>query len=263
MPKIQKTKKFTKGDKLTNKPVSFAKLLLLISMKTPKKVNEISKFFKKNTKLLEKKDIGKLYAQALSLITSEILKIKETFPKLQTRKFDNIHKIISSVGKPKPKLNMMTKSSSKKQVIILMSNENKTRFMESFSSHIANLNRVLKNIKSDVMADFVCMNQASIIIVTNKVTSSLNLQIIKRYVKNTNQIDSDKVETPQLPQSKSYLKIIDILYLLENTNIPIFTDVVKTIISNNHIFNNIMVVSKPNIIKVLPKSDIAIIWLDI
>jgi len=36
-----------------------------------------------------------------------------------------------------------------------------------------------------------------------------------------------------------------------------------TIIKSNHIFNNIVVVSKPYIIKVSPKSDIAIIWLDI
>ena len=46
------------------------------------------------------------------------------------------------------------------------------------------------------MADFVCMDQAGIIIVTNKVTSYFDLQMIERYVKNANQIDSDKVETP-------------------------------------------------------------------
>ena len=43
----------------------------------------------------------------------------------------------------------------RKQVIILISNDNKTKFMESLSSHITNLNRALKNIKSEVMADFV------------------------------------------------------------------------------------------------------------
>ena len=154
---------------------------------------------------------------------------------------------------------MTTKGPSRKQVIIPMNNENKTRFMESSSSHIANLNRALKNIKSDVMANFVYMDQADIIIVTNKVISSLDLQIIKRYMKNMNQIDSDKVETPQLPQSKSYLKIIDIPYLLENTNMPISADVVEMIIRNNHIFNNITVALKPRIIKVLPKLDMAII----
>ena len=111
-------------------------------MKTPKKVNEISKFFKKDTKPLENKDISKSYTQALFPITSENLKIKETFPKLQTRKINNIHKIINNVGKPKPKLNMITKGPSRKQVI--MSNKNKTRFIESSSSHITNFNRALK-----------------------------------------------------------------------------------------------------------------------
>jgi len=59
------------------------------------------------------------------------------------------------------------------------------------------------------------------------------------------------------------LKIIDISYLLENTNTPISTDVVESIIKSNYIFNNIVVASKPYIIKVSPNSDMAIIWLDI
>ena len=136
--------------------------------------------------------------------TSKILKIKEMFTKLQVRKIGNIHKIINGSRKPKPKVNITTKKLSRKQVIISMSNENKTRFIE-FSSkhiakHIANLNNVLKNIKSDVIADFVYMDQAGITIVINEVTVSLDLQTIERYVKNTNHIDSDNVKTPQLPQ---------------------------------------------------------------
>ena len=81
-PKIQETRNTTKGDKLTDKLASFTKLPPLIFTKTPKKVKEISKFFKKSTKLTEKKNVGKLYTQALSSKTSKILKIKETFPKL-------------------------------------------------------------------------------------------------------------------------------------------------------------------------------------
>jgi len=157
----------------------------------------------------------------------------------------------------------MTKRPSRKQVIIPISNKNKIRFMESSSKHIANLNRTLKNIKLNIIADFVYMDQAGITIITNKVATPLNLQIIKRYIKNTNQIDSNNVKTPQLPQSKSYLKIIDIPYLLKNTNTPMMTDVVETIIRNNHIFNNIIVASRLRNIKVFLKSDIVIIWLDI
>jgi len=172
-------------------------------------------------------------------------------------------KIINSEDKSKLKLNITTKGSSRKQVIVSISNDNKAKFIESSSTHITNLNRALKNIKSEVMADFVCMDQTGIIIVTNKVTSSLNLQTIKKYIKNANLIDLNKVIAPQLPQLKLYLKIIGIPYLVENTNIPISSDVVKSIIKSNHIFNNIMVTSKSYIIKVLSKLDMAIIWLDI
>ena len=95
----------------------------------------------------------------------------------------------------KPKLNMMTKGLFRKQMIIPISNENKVRFMESSNKYIANLNRVLKNIKLDIMANFVCIDQAGIMIVINKATTSYDLQTIKKYVKNANQIYLNKVET--------------------------------------------------------------------
>jgi len=158
---------------------------------------------------------------------------------------------------------MTTKDPLRKQIIVSMSNDNKAKFMVSSSKHITNFNRLLKNIKSEVMADFAHMDQNSIVIITNKVTSLLDLQTIEKYIKNVKQFNSEDINTSHLSQSKSYLKIIGIPYLLENTNIPIMLDIVETIIKNNHIFNNITVTSKPCVIKVLPKSDIAIIWLDI
>ena len=91
---------------------------------------------------------------------------------------------------------MMTKSSSIKQVIIPISNENKVKFIKSSSTYITNFNKVLKNIKSEVMADFICMDQVVITIIKNKVILSLDLQTIEKYVKNTNYINSDKVKTP-------------------------------------------------------------------
>jgi len=40
-------------------------------------------------------------------------------------------------------------------------------------------------------------------------------------------------------------------------------DVIKTIIKNNYIFNNIIIASRLGVIKISPKLDIAIIWLDL
>ena len=109
------------------------------------------------------------------------------------------------------------------------------------------------------MADFICSDQSGVTIVTNKVALLLDLQTIKNYVKSANYIEAESVKVSCLPQSKLYLKIIGILYLEENTNSPIIIDVVEAIIKQNHIFNNISIVSRPCIIKVFPKSNIAII----
>ena len=40
------------------------------------------------------------------------------------------------------------------------------------------------------------MDQTGIIIVTNKVTFSLDFQVIEKYVKNANLIDLENVDTP-------------------------------------------------------------------
>ena len=50
---------------------------------------------------------------------------------------------------------MTTKGLLRKQIIVLMSNNNKVKFMKDLNTHTVNINRVLKNIKSEVIADFV------------------------------------------------------------------------------------------------------------
>jgi len=91
-----------------------------------------------------------------------------------------------------------------------MNNDNKTKFMEDSSNHVTNLNRILKNIKSEIIVDFIQLDQYSIIIITNKVALFLELQTIKNYIKNPNHIETESVEVPHLLQSNLYLKIIDI-----------------------------------------------------
>jgi len=83
-------------------------------------------------------------------------------------------------------------------------------------------------------------------------------------VKNANDINSFQVEDARLPKSKSYLKIIGILFYPHlNSQEKLTSANIKTILWQNHIFNNISLVLKPRIIKVCPKSDIVIVWIDI
>ena len=74
---------------------------------------------------------------------------------------------------------MTTKGPSRKQIIVPMSNNNKSKFITASSLHITNLNKALMNIKSKFMAYFVHVNQHGIIITTNKVTLPSDLQTIK------------------------------------------------------------------------------------
>jgi len=147
-----------------------------------------------------------------------MLKIKEMFPNFQDCKIKQVQKIINNVKKPKPRFNMITKGLSCKQVIVPMSIENTKYFMRESSMHVININRALKGIKSNIMADFVRLDSKGIIISTNNVTCLSNLQEIKKYVKTTLCVVTDKINTSRLPQSKSYLKIIGIPFVSEYTN---------------------------------------------
>jgi len=101
-------------------------------------------------------------------------------------------------------------------------------------------------------------------VVTSKVAVQLDLLIIKNYIKNIDNIDSLNVKVPQLLQSKSYLKIIDISYFPhDKSQKHLSSSNVENIINQNQIFNNIVLTSKPQVIKVSPKSDMSIIWIDI
>ena len=158
---------------------------------------------------------------------------------------------------------MTTKDLSRKQVIVPMNANNSKNFIKNSSSLVSNINRALKNIKSDVMADFICSNNKGMVITTNKVASSLNLQTIGRYFKNMNNIKANHVESLRLLQPKSFLKIIGILYLRKDTLASITADVIEKIVKDNHIFNNVVLVLRSSIIKVLPKLDMSIVWFDI
>jgi len=138
----------------------------------------------------------KSYAQASKSrnTTKEVFKIKEAFPSFKTDKIDNIQKIIKGNSKPKLRINMTIKNLSKKQVIVPMNNDNKTKFIEDSSNHITNLNRAMKNIRSNNMIDFIRPENSSITIVTNKVVLALELQTIENYIKNTNYIEAEGVE---------------------------------------------------------------------
>ena len=159
---------------------------------------------------------------------------------------------------------MTMKGPSRKHVIIPMSNDNNMEFMKNSSIYIANINRALRNIKSKVLVDFIQSDPLDITAVTNKVSLQSDLQIIEQYIKNSDNINTLQVEVPCFSQSKSYLKIIDIPYFSHGNNQDCLTSSdMESIIKQNQIFDNITLTSKLWVIKVSPKSDMSIIWINI
>ena len=66
-----------------------------------------------------------------------------------------------------------------------MNNKVAKKYLKDSSMHIININHALKNIKSNIIADFICIEDKEIIITTNNVASFSDLQEIKKCVKNS------------------------------------------------------------------------------
>ena len=73
------------------------------------------------------------------------------------------------------------------------------KFIKNSSLHITNINRSLRNTKSEVLVDFIQLDPLEITVVTNKVALQSDLQIIEHYIKNANDINSLHIKVPWLP----------------------------------------------------------------
>ena len=103
------------------------------------------------------------------------------------------------------------------------------------------------------------IDHQGLIVNSNKVTSSSDLLVVKLYIKDLNSMNAEDIQSACLSQSKFYLKILSIPYLIKGTNTLINTSVIESIIKSTHIFNNTRITSKPRVVKVFPKSDIVIV----
>jgi len=202
------------------------------------------------------------YAQIASNVTNT-LKIKEAFPALPNKKVLKMHNAAfrQHTNKAK-KVQFITKGLSRKQAIILVPNNLVENIMGNASTHIFQINALLKNVKSSMHSEFICPCSGRITIITNNVPNPSDLSVIEKYFKSVEDINGNKIPSPRLPQSKSYLKIMGLSYLRANNN-KITSENVTDFMKHINLFENISLATKPHIIKALPKSNIAIIWIDI
>ena len=114
------------------------------------------------------------YTQALKppVNTSKILKIKKTFPSLSTKKIDQVNNIVKGNLKPKPQIQIITKDHSSKQVIIPISSNNNNIFMKNLAIHVTNINRQLRNTKSEILIDYIQSDSLGILLSPTKYTNN-------------------------------------------------------------------------------------------
>ena len=82
-----------------------------------------------------------------------------------------------------------------------MGSNNVERVMAQSNFHVTNITRSLKDLKLEVVVDFITFDNKSIIITTNKVVATSDLNIVGEYMKNLNDINSSDIMSPKLLQS--------------------------------------------------------------
>ena len=144
---------------------------------------------------------------------------------------------------------MTSKGLLRRQVLVSISLSNSTKFMVLSYKHVENINRALKNIKFNIMTDFIWADYQSLIIMTSKVILSSDLSTIEKVYQ---EYRCYWIRQHYGAQTFS-IKVF----------IPITSNTVERIIKSMYIFNDVVLVSKPRVIKASSKSDMVVIWVDI
>ena len=135
------------------------------------------------------------YTNITDINIKEILKLKNNFLNLPARKIEEIYKMVKNQNKSRPKINITTKELLHYQIIIPVHTKNATKIVTKLSEHMVNINCLLKNIKSNIVANFIWADSKGIIITTNSITTESDLNLIEKYIKDIDIIQADIILT--------------------------------------------------------------------
>ena len=123
----------------------------------PSPTKSAESLVKKTLKPLNtKKSYVQTFKANISSNIDDVIWMKEVFPALSA---DEVGKMLNiknrRMGTKKPKINMTTRRLLRREVIILMTKVNAELIINSAHIHISNVNKCLKNSKSDIFADLI------------------------------------------------------------------------------------------------------------
>jgi len=79
-----------------------------------------------------------------------------------------------------------------------ISSNNTDRIIVKSNEHIANINKSLKRIKSDIFANYIWLDNRDIVITTDRVVVKLGMKVVEKYMKNLNNVDLIEVLNSRL-----------------------------------------------------------------
>ena len=138
------------------------------------------------------------------------------------------------------------------------------KVMAKSNIHITNINRLLKEIKSNIFTNYICSDNKEIVIMTNKVAAMSDLNIIKKYVKKLNNVNITKLHIEKQLWDLCFCDSNNFSnYFIEDTELSITPDIIESIIKSTYIFNNIVFDLLSSSYQGISKSNMAIIWINI
>jgi len=146
----------------------------------------------------------------------DIIHIKNAFLSLLIKKIVEVNNIFNKSKSVKPWIKMTTKRLLRKQIIVLMDKMNVSIIINNANAFISKIKNHLHNSNLNTSANFIWLENNKVIITTNQITSSQNINIIKKCIKESENINLENIDNLQLSKSKLYLKILGLFYLVEN-----------------------------------------------
>ena len=194
-----------------------------------------------------------------------LVQLKEMFPNLPQAIIISMHQASlgganasqesSSCSGVSQTLKMMTQGPARHQVLVPLDSATAELIVANATSAVLSCNKSL--------VEFVYKTWNGMSISTNSVVSAAELEVIKQWLKKTARLGESTEVEPRLPQSKSFLKILGVPYWDSKSSLPITPAQVEAALSSSPLFEGIILASILCIMKVLPSSDISVIWIDI
>jgi len=161
----------------------------------------------------------------------QLLQLKEAFPNLSQATIIFMHQMSLGVARAsqgipsRPSvsrtLKMTTQRPTRHQVLIPLTPAAAKVVVANVVSAVEFCNKGLVSARSKLRVESVHKAWDGISMSTNSVTSAVELEVIKQWLKKTAGLGEITEVEPRLPQSKSFLKVLGISYWDFKTSLPI------------------------------------------